>query len=83
VLCCFCCRALFAVDAVFGAFFFANLLLQLHIPVRVSASFYQLLLHNGWGVFKVYRRQVRAEPLLLLQRRHGCSAFHDRWPAIL
>jgi hypothetical protein len=61
-----CCRALFAIDAVFGAFFFVNLLLQLHIPVRVSASFYQLLLHNGWGVFKVYRRQVRGVVLLLL-----------------
>jgi hypothetical protein len=25
---------LFAIDAVFGAFFFANLLLQLHIPAK-------------------------------------------------
>jgi hypothetical protein len=64
-------RALFAIDAVFGAFFFANLLLQLHIPVRVSASFYQLLLHNGWGVFKVYRRQVRTQ-------WHNCCCS-DAW----
>jgi hypothetical protein len=55
---------------VFGTFFFVNLLLQLHIPVRVSASFYQLLLHNGWGVFKVYRRQVRGVVLLPLTVSH-------------
>jgi hypothetical protein len=61
VLCAVPCRALFAIDAVFGFFFFANLLLQLQLPVRVSSSFYQLLLNNGWGVFKVYRRHVGVE----------------------
>lgn len=66
-------RVLFVIDGVLGAFFFVNLMIQLHSPVRVSANFYQLLVQYGMGVFRVYRTKVRLTPYF----RHPDRGSHS------
>lgn len=56
-----CCRVLYAIDFLMGFMFAANLILQLHTPVRVSAMFYQVLVRNGPGIAHLYRTKVRRQ----------------------
>lgn len=58
---------LFVVDVVTGFFFAANMLHALHVPARVCAGYYQLLVSNGWGVATLYRTKVCV--------RGGCVAM--------